>query len=75
MPRIVVGGKTINLSNNEFLAKGGEGEVYAKGDTAYKIYTDSSKMISSGKIKELSVLTSDNVISPQDVIINKNSMW
>ena len=56
MPSFKIGNTTVSLSNNDFLAKGGEGEVYVKGSTAYKIYTDKSKMIPAGKIQELSSL-------------------
>jgi len=68
MPKIQVNGKTISLTNKNFLAQGGDGAVYAKGKTAYKIYTDKSKMISADKIKELSSLTKANIIKPENAI-------
>lgn len=63
----------INLTKANFINQGGEGSVYAKGKTAYKIYTDISKMIPLGKIQELSEITEPNVIRPVDVILNKNN--
>ena len=60
----------VSLTDKNFLAQGGEGSIYILGKTAYKIYTDPSKMISVGKIQELSVLNNGNIIKPLDVITN-----
>jgi len=68
MPKVQINGKTITLNKRDFLAQGGEGSVYAKGKQAFKIYTDRSKMIPAGKIRELSVLSSPNVIKPEEII-------
>ncbi|RDJ35537.1 MAG: hypothetical protein DWQ19_12025 [Crenarchaeota archaeon] len=63
----------INLSQKDFLADGGEGDVYAKGKTAYKIYKDFNKMLPYAKIQELSVLDHPNIIRPREVLFdNKN---
>ena len=62
-----------DLSQNDFLAQGGEGSVYAKGSTAFKIYTDKKDMIPLGKIQELSVLTNPNIIRPLDILCDKNN--
>ncbi len=61
----------INLSKNHFVASGGEGHVFAKDGVAYKIYTDPSKMIPSGKIQELSAISDPNVIRPLEVIVDQ----
>lgn len=66
--QIQVDGKTVVLDKNDFLAQGGEGSVFVKNRTAFKIYTDTSKMIPVGKIKELSVLDNKNIIKPESVI-------
>lgn len=60
----------LNLTKRDFLASGGEGSVYVKGQTAYKIYTDIKKTIPEGKIQELSKLTLSNIIHPIDIIVN-----
>lgn len=73
MPKYKVGNNTISLGNKEFIAQGGEGSVYAKGRTAYKIYLDPKRMIPLGKIQELSVITSSRVIKPERVIYQDNS--
>jgi hypothetical protein len=71
MPKYLIKGKgEETLNQNNWLAKGGEGSVYWKGDTAYKIYEDPSKMIPSGKMAELAVLTDPRIIRPDNVILD-----
>lgn len=64
----VKGGGDVNLSKNDFVAAGGEGQIYAKGSTAYKIYIDPNRMIPEGKIQELSRITDKNVNKPSKII-------
>ena len=61
----------IALSKNDFLASGGEGAVYVKGDTAFKIYTDATKMIPAGKIAELGAIADSRVIKPEALLLDK----
>lgn len=69
--KVTIKGKgEINLGSNDFLASGGEGDVYAKSGMAYKIYKDHKKMIPVAKIKELAVLTHNNIIKPEDILMN-----
>jgi hypothetical protein len=63
-----VHGKPVKLSDNDFISSGGEGKVFAKGDVAFKIYTDQSKVIEPKKFRELSVLDDDNIIRPLDMV-------
>src|SRR4051794_32103988 len=58
----------ISLGQKEFLASGGEKSVYFRGTTAYAIYHEASKMISTGKIKELSALTMPEIFRPEALI-------
>jgi len=60
----------INLSGQDFIAKGGQAQVYGKGSTIYKIYHEPDKMISESKIKELSVLDKHNILKPQTIVAN-----
>lgn len=69
--KIQVNSQTISITKKDFLSSGGEGSVYVKGRTAYKIYTDRSRMIPLGKINELSVLSDSRIIKPKDVIYSK----
>lgn len=67
---IYVKGSKITLSQKEFVAKGGEGKVFKRGDTAYKIYDDLAKMIPLAKIKEFEVLDDPRILKPKDIILN-----
>lgn len=75
------GKKDIDLGKKDFIAQGGEGMVYVKRSTAYKIYCDQknnpdpSKMIDINKIKELSVLSNPYIIKPKDIVyLNKKAV-
>jgi len=68
--KIIVNGKVINLSQKDFVAKGGEAMVFNIGDVAYKVYEDLKKMVPEAKLKELSTLSSPNIVSPKDLIYN-----
>lgn len=69
--KILVNGKEIILTNKDFLSQGGEGAVYVKNTTAYKIYTDKNKTLPENKIKELSVLTDKCIIKPEQMIYDE----
>lgn len=63
-----VGSKTVTLSNKDLKGSGGEGSVYVKGSSAYKIYHDRNKMLPLGKIQELSAIQDPRVIRPLEVV-------
>lgn len=63
-----VGTKSVTLSNKDLKGSGGEGSVYVKGGSAYKIYHDRKSMLPLGKIQELSVIQDPRVIKPLEVI-------
>jgi len=67
---VYVQGKKVRLTQAEFKAQGGEGAVYVKGDTAYKVYADPAKMIPAAKIRELSVLTLPDIVRPREVLLD-----
>lgn len=72
--KVFIRGKgEVELTKADFIAQGGEGSVYAKGKTAFKIYNDPSNMIPLGKFQELSVLTHDNIIKPTDIICDSKN--
>jgi hypothetical protein len=66
----VQGKHRVSLLPADFKAQGGEGSVYVKGKTAYKIYADPKKMIPAAKIQELSVLSKPEIIRPQDILFD-----
>ena len=70
MMEVFVNGKTVNLGQHNFVAKGGEGSIFQKGDLAYKIYEHLTKMIAPAKIAELNI-PDPNVIRPLDLVMNK----
>ena len=63
----------VALNNSNFIFQGGEGSIYAKGDSAYKIYTDPKKMIPSAKINELQAIDDDKVIRPKHLLLDKKN--
>ena len=63
-----VGSKSVTLSNKDLKGSGGEGSVYVKGSSAYKIYHDRNKMLPLGKIQELSAIQDPRVIRPLEVV-------
>jgi hypothetical protein len=63
----------ITLTQADFKAAGGQGSVYVKGATAYKIYANPNQMIPPAKLQELSVLTQANVIRPLEVIFDQHN--
>jgi serine/threonine protein kinase len=65
-------GSTI-LSKNLFIASGGQADIYANGNTAYKIYSDKKFLIPENKIKELSALSFKNIIKPEDILLDQNN--
>ena len=71
MPKYTVRdtGEVVNLDNNTFKAKGGEGSIHIFGSTVYKI-CDAGKMIPDGKFKELSVLDHPRIVRPKNIILD-----
>jgi len=70
MPYYYLKGKKITFNSDDFIDSGGQGNVFGKGNTAYKIYHKATEMIPVEKIKELKVLDIPNVLGPRDVIFN-----
>jgi len=73
MSRYYVQGKQIQLGRVDFKAQGGEGSIYVKGSTAFKIYSDPQRAIPSEKLQELSVLTKANIIRPLNLVLDKHN--
>lgn len=67
---VYVQGKKVRLTQADFKAQGGEGAVYVKGSTAYKVYADPAKMIAPAKIQQLAVLSLPEIVRPQEVILD-----
>jgi serine/threonine protein kinase len=66
------GGREIELNKRNYLASGGQGEVYVEGDRAYKVYHDPANMIPQGKMQALAAISNPNVIKPEHTLVSKN---
>jgi hypothetical protein len=70
----VKGDGEVSLTSRDFVAEGGEGKVFAKGLTGYKIYHEPTKAIPAGKMAELATISDANVICPlQPIFSGKTS--
>lgn len=65
--------KKITLSNRDFIAEGGEGKIFSKDDLVFKIYNDTTKVISHSKISELAQITNSNVVRPKDLLLDSDN--
>lgn len=65
--------KPIELTNADFLAQGGEGKIYVKNDTVYKI-CEPGKMIPEGKFAELSVLSDPHIVKPEQILVDAKNV-
>ena len=66
----VQGGGEVRLGASDFVARGGEGSIYVKGSTAYKIYNDPASAIPPAKIQELSALALPNIVRPLSLLLD-----
>jgi len=62
----------VNLTQRDFVASGGQGSVYAVGNTAYKVYHDPSAMMPEGKIRELAPLPVSMFSRPEHLLLDKH---
>jgi len=69
----VQGQGPVTLLQSDFVAAGGEGSVYCRGATAYKIYADPRRMLPLGKMSELAAITDKDVIKPEVVLLDTKS--
>jgi len=68
MKKCVYKGKQVTLSDKEFLASGGQGDIYLHSGVIFKIYHDALQPELVDKIKELTILDRSNIIRPLDVV-------
>ena len=68
MKYIIQGKGDVTLVGSDFMASGGEAQIFRKGSTIYKVYHNPSDMIPDGKIHELQAIKKDNVLVPKDII-------
>ena len=70
MKLTVQGQGDVTLTQADFLASGGEGQVYCKGATAYKVYTDPTRCIPVGKLTELARIKDPDVVKPDVLLLD-----
>jgi hypothetical protein len=68
----IVGKGKVNLSKNDYVSSGGEGDIYKQGKTIFKIYKNQKSMIPEGKISELSILKHNSIVIPEDIIVDSS---
>lgn len=73
MKVIVRGQGPVTLQPSDFVAEGGQARVYAKGDVAYKVFTDPSAMIPVGKLQELQRIAHPDVMLPDALLQDEKS--
>ena len=66
--KVFVDGKGLNLGKRDFVAQGGEGSVYMRRGTAYKVYSNAAQRIPAGKIQELSAINDPRVVKPEKAL-------
>lgn len=60
----------VDLTQKDFIAQGGEGSIYARAQTAFKVYIDPQRMIPVSKIQELAALTHTHIIKPEEILLD-----
>ena len=63
----------VQLSQKDFVAKGGEGKIFIKNNIVFKIFEDAKKMIPEAKIQELQAITNLNVLKPKEILLGKGN--
>lgn len=71
MPKFKVRGesKAIDLNDNNFVTKGGEGSIYIIGNTVYKVCLP-DRMIEEKKFQELLVLKHPRIVIPENILLD-----
>lgn len=74
--QVKIAGKTlVTLDTNDFVASGGEGSIYRKGDLIYKVYHSSKTGLNAleRKVKLLSDIKHKRIIAPIDPLYDKQN--
>lgn len=70
MKLTVQGQGDIRLSKQDFVASGGEADVYARGNVAYRVYQDPANMIPLGKMQELGEIRDSRIVKPEKLLLD-----
>ena len=68
MKVFVNGRDPVSLTRSDFVGAGGQADVYARGDIAYKVFTDPAGIVPETKRRELSALSDPPFMVPSDML-------
>lgn len=71
MKVVVKGHGAVSLTQQHFVATGGQASVYVKDGTAYKVYTDPKDAIPDAKFNALAAIKDAAVIKPESLLLNE----
>jgi len=73
MPNVFIkGGGEVRLTKADYVARGGQAEIYEQGGMAYKLYHDPRTMMPAGKLAELQQIQDPFINRPQKVLVDKH---
>ncbi len=64
----------LRLTPRDFLAGGGQGDVYVRGDEAYKVFRDPAGCPPEGKLLELSTVADPWVVLPRRLLLSADGV-
>lgn len=64
----------VTLLGKDFMASGGEAQLFKQNKLIYKIYHNKSDMIPDGKIHELQEIKNSKVLIPKDIIFDSKGV-
>lgn len=64
-------GRAVRLGRSDFVGQGGQGQVWARGDRAYKVATDPASVVPGGKVQELSRIAHPDVLRPLELLLDR----
>jgi hypothetical protein len=72
--KVVVRGQgPVTLTQQHYVATGGQASVYVKDGTAYKVYTDPKDAIPEAKFSALAAIKDAAVIKPEALLLNERN--
>ncbi len=74
MKVFVKGQGAVTLSQQNFVALGGQASVYVKDRTAFKVYTDPKDAIPDAKFQALAGISDPCVIKPETLLLNDKNV-
>lgn len=70
----------VELGQKDFIARGGQGQVFGRDNIVYKLYDDPAQMIPDAKIRELSILGRPDmlireaeILIPEQILMDKKN--